>query len=32
MIKFIDKTEFIRYSKKRGVSEAVVHETNRAER
>lgn len=32
MIKFIDKTEFIRYSKKRYVSEAVVHETNRAER
>ncbi len=32
MIKFIDKTEFIRYSKKRCVSEAVVHETNRAER
>lgn len=27
MIKFIDKTEFIRYSKKRCVSEAVVHET-----
>ena len=32
MIKFIDKTEFIRYSKNRRVSEAVVHETNRAER
>lgn len=32
MIKFIDKTEFIRYSKKRCVSEAVFHETNRAER
>ena len=32
MIKFIDKTEFIRYSKKRCVSEAVVHETNQQTR
>ena len=32
MIKFIDKTEFIRYSKKRCINKVVVHDTNRAER
>ena len=26
MIKFIDKTEFIRYSKKRCINKVVVHE------